>query len=631
VSVSDEPYAVEKLRVCPVCDAANFSEILTHPDGFIPLMHIHRCAECQTAFLNPRLTVAALLQIEKDSEVYAFPPDVAEDQVRARDGIVASFERYTGGPGRLLELGCNRGLLMEAARRRGWNVAGVELSEEAANSARRDYGLRVFPTIEAVDPERFDLVVAWHVLEHTREPVTFLATAKARLRPGGVMALQVPSFHFVEEYRRRGQITSLLCAAHNFHFTRATLTTLLERANLTVLDLNEDPSSLFLTAFCTSEVSWGPVRFPPLLRPVSRTYRRVRLKASLKHAGLRILVGLGLAEHSPPGAPSVIDRAMAVYRREGVVGLLRRAARARKRIAGRHSDLRTVSGRPQNTAPSGSGTSETTSLVSEDEARRKALGDAHIGGRGIEIGAGVRPSQYANVQELTVVDKRTPEELEVLFKARIPYRVLTPDQAFERARVDPADFVVAHHVLEHTPNPILTVVDWLSLLRPGGRLFISVPAHDNPCEKDRLRTPIDHLLDDYLFQRDGTDYESKDHILSFIVQWTNLSLDTFHYAQKGVKYFVETSLSELARDGHDLHWHTFTPEPLRQVIQAAFWFAGFEAQWLCHEHSGGCIYTIVSKGACADPRSRPVPDCISRHRTRLESALKRLVGPAGDV
>src|SRR5262249_40920818 len=96
-------------------------------------------------------------------------------------------------------------------------------------------------------------------------------------------------------------------------------------------------------------------------------------------------------------------------------------------------------------------------------------------------------------------------------------------------------------------------------------------------------------------------------------------------AQKDVKHFVETSLSELARDGHDLHWHTFTPETLRRVVEAAFWLAGFEAQWLCHEHSGGCIYTIVSVETCADIPHRPSPNFISHYRARTESAMKRLV------
>lgn len=321
-------------------------------------------------------------------------------------------------------------------------------------------------------------------------------------------------------------------------------------------------------------------------------------------------------------------RALRVLVREGPQGFARKA---RGYIASRSehrqdAGVEACAAEASRTSP----TESTMTVTDADEARRKALGDTHIGGRGLEIGAGLRPGLYANIRELAFVDKRTPGELEALFKARISYPVLSLREAFHRARSDPADFVVAHHVLEHCANPVLTMMDWLSLLRPAGRLFVSVPAHDNACERSRLPTPIEHLLDDYLYQRDGSDYESKDHIPSFIVQWTALSPENFWYAKGSVKEFAVTVLSELGRDGHDLHWHTFTPKVLREVIEAACWFAGVEPRWLWHEHSGGAIYAIVSKEVCTDTRHRSVPDVISRHRARLESALVRLVGPAGE-
>ncbi len=35
---------------------------------------------------------------------------------------------------RWLDIGCNRGMLLEAARRRGWQVTGIEIADEAAPS-----------------------------------------------------------------------------------------------------------------------------------------------------------------------------------------------------------------------------------------------------------------------------------------------------------------------------------------------------------------------------------------------------------------------------------------------------------------------------------------------------------------
>ena len=52
------------------------------------------------------------------------------------DAIDPAVARATGGrPGRLLELGCATGVLLEAAQRRGWIVQGVEYSADAAAEA----------------------------------------------------------------------------------------------------------------------------------------------------------------------------------------------------------------------------------------------------------------------------------------------------------------------------------------------------------------------------------------------------------------------------------------------------------------------------------------------------------------
>jgi 2-polyprenyl-3-methyl-5-hydroxy-6-metoxy-1,4-benzoquinol methylase len=251
--VATRKLAVEQLTACPVCQDERAELVLTQPDGYLPELRLHRCRQCQTVFLSPRLTLDAIVAVEDESEVYSFDREVAEEWITGGlTSVIAHLEGYVPTASRcLLDIGCNRGLLMEAARRRGWQVTGVEIAGEAANRARRDYGHTVYATLDAVGPgAQFDLITAWHVLEHTLNPLEFLRQVASLLIPGGILAVQVPAYEYLEEYRRREQVGSLLSAVHNFYFTRTNLKPVLVCAGLHVQQIDLDPKLLLLTAIC---------------------------------------------------------------------------------------------------------------------------------------------------------------------------------------------------------------------------------------------------------------------------------------------------------------------------------------------------------------------------------------------
>jgi 2-polyprenyl-3-methyl-5-hydroxy-6-metoxy-1,4-benzoquinol methylase len=98
--------------------------------------------------------------------------------------------------GRLLEIGCASGFFLDAAHRAGFQVTGVEPSEEQAELARARVAADVragFLEDIGFETGSFDVSCAWHVLEHIPEPVEGLRLLRAALRPGGTLALEVPN------------------------------------------------------------------------------------------------------------------------------------------------------------------------------------------------------------------------------------------------------------------------------------------------------------------------------------------------------------------------------------------------------------------------------------------------------
>ncbi|HET6551584.1 MAG TPA: methyltransferase domain-containing protein [Solirubrobacter sp.] len=102
--------------------------------------------------------------------------------------------------GRLLDVGCGHGLLLDQARARGYETVGLELSRAAARHAREALGLdvRELP-LEAFGesgngdaPGSFNVVVLADVLEHLDDPVGAIDRCARLLRPGGVLCVVTP-------------------------------------------------------------------------------------------------------------------------------------------------------------------------------------------------------------------------------------------------------------------------------------------------------------------------------------------------------------------------------------------------------------------------------------------------------
>jgi SAM-dependent methyltransferase len=96
--------------------------------------------------------------------------------------------------GRLVDVGCGPGLLLDEARARGYDTVGLELSRDAASYARDALGLdvRELPLEEFDDPDGFDVVTLVDVLEHLDDPVGGIERCARLLRPGGVVCIATP-------------------------------------------------------------------------------------------------------------------------------------------------------------------------------------------------------------------------------------------------------------------------------------------------------------------------------------------------------------------------------------------------------------------------------------------------------
>jgi len=135
--------------------------------------------------------------------------------------------------GRVLDVGCGRGLLLREFQRAGWEVRGTEMSDGAARYPREVLKLPVeVGSLEALalPVGHFDALTLWHVLEHLPDPRVLLAEVHRVLKPGGAFLVGVPNFGGWEARLARAKWFHLDVPRHLTHLTRPALSRALAEA-----------------------------------------------------------------------------------------------------------------------------------------------------------------------------------------------------------------------------------------------------------------------------------------------------------------------------------------------------------------------------------------------------------------
>jgi 2-polyprenyl-3-methyl-5-hydroxy-6-metoxy-1,4-benzoquinol methylase len=140
--------------------------------------------------------------------------------------------------GRILDIGCGRGLFLDVMRRHGWSVAGVEFNEETASYAAETYGLNVIagnPPDWRFDKESFDVITINHVIEHVHKPAEMISECNRLLRKGGLLVIAVPNIYSLQASAGKGSWFHLDIPHHLYHFSEEGLFILLKKNSYKIL------------------------------------------------------------------------------------------------------------------------------------------------------------------------------------------------------------------------------------------------------------------------------------------------------------------------------------------------------------------------------------------------------------
>jgi cyclopropane fatty-acyl-phospholipid synthase-like methyltransferase len=244
-------------------------------------------------FLDPQPDDSVLAAIYNDGYFLGEQSDrAAERRSRMKSATGALYLDALAGfvcleNASLLEIGCGHGEVLMEGRKRGWQVSGVEISAHAAQVANhrlKGPAVRV-GSIEELPPERFDAILAADVIEHVRDPKSFLKRIRELVTPGGVVVLITPS---LDSWMRRFLRSRWMeyKVEHLYYFSTRSIRLLLEECGFGEIRIS--PSRKVLTF----DYIWRHFdRFRvPLLSPLIGVSRRA-IPDRIAYRHLRVCAG----------------------------------------------------------------------------------------------------------------------------------------------------------------------------------------------------------------------------------------------------------------------------------------------------------------------------------------------------
>jgi SAM-dependent methyltransferase len=195
----------ERVAACDLCNSVSLSTVSDEAN-------VVECLECGYRFVNPRPSQSEIASSYSDPDFYA--GWLASEAGRTRMWTKRlDLVKDAGRGAHVLDIGAGIGTFLKMGRDRfGWNVVGTEVSTTAVRLARERYGLNLLlGNIEdlSIQPNLFDLVNLWHVLEHVPSPSRTLERCHGLLRPGGLLAIAVPNDSEARRWLRGAKATLL--------------------------------------------------------------------------------------------------------------------------------------------------------------------------------------------------------------------------------------------------------------------------------------------------------------------------------------------------------------------------------------------------------------------------------------
>lgn len=236
------------MHTCPACNATTTSGFLEVKDHFLSkeTFQLLKCDHCQLVFTTPRPSLERIGYYYK-SEEYVSHSSTKKGVVNSIYNKVRNYtlnqkvklvSRLVSGKS-LLDVGAGTGHFLKRAQENGYTVLGLEPDEDARRVAQEQNGveLRTLDSLYGLQPQAYDCVTMWHVLEHVYNLQDDAKQIASLVKSGGVWVIAVPN-HTSFDARHYGAFWAAYdVPRHLYHFSPASVVPFVEQLGFSLEEM----------------------------------------------------------------------------------------------------------------------------------------------------------------------------------------------------------------------------------------------------------------------------------------------------------------------------------------------------------------------------------------------------------
>lgn len=146
---------------------------------------------------------------------------------------------------RLLDVGCATGILLDVCRKRNISASGTDISKDAVQFCKKKGLDVVWGTLQDIASVRhwshqYTIAIASQVIEHERDPQTFLRSLQSVLVSGGIAVITTPNSDTIWRQIMGDKWVSYQHPEHLFFFSKKILQEMIENAGFQILCIRND-------------------------------------------------------------------------------------------------------------------------------------------------------------------------------------------------------------------------------------------------------------------------------------------------------------------------------------------------------------------------------------------------------